>query len=217
MTQPQAGQTPQADQQVQQVAALLATYVAADLTANAIAKLIKLPPKTVLAAVHLADRGTRPIPRAPAGVASKQAQLAELYYRAAYILAASRRISRSVANGSSLEEAVSAEKTYQAAHESARKARLTSAHNIDVAAEQYGVPTDDGKAHWLGWYLGGANTHTVACDHADGRNFRTDKRPVIGWPGTVHYGCRCMAGPPHPTTVTVDQATASYVRSGGKP
>ena len=199
------------------MAALLATYVAADLTANAIAKLVKLPTASVLAAVHLADRGTRPVPRAPAGVASKQAQLAELYYRAAYILAASNRIARSVAHGSSLDEAVSAEKTYQAAHESARKARLLAAANVDVAAAQYGVPTDDGQAHWLGWYLGGAHSHTAACVHADGRNFRTDRRPVIGWPGTVHYGCKCAAGPPHDTKVTVDQATASYVRSGGKP
>jgi hypothetical protein len=210
---------PQANQQVQQVAALLATYVAADLTANAIAKLIKLPAGPVLAAVHLADRGTRPVPRVPAGgAAARQAQLEELYYRAAYILAASGRIARSVRAGSSLDEAVAAEKTYQAAHESARKARLAAAAEIDKAAADYGQPTDDGRAHWLGWYLSGTvNTHTVACEHADGRNFRTDRRPRIGWPGTVHYGCKCYAGPPHATTVTVDQATASHIRAGGRP
>ena len=201
------------------VAALLATYVAADLTAGAIAKLVKLPASPVLAAVHLANRGTRPVPRAPAGGAAvRQAQLEELFYRAAYILAAARRITRSVRAGSSLEEAVAAEKSYQAAHESARKARLKAAADIDAAARTQGTPIDGTNAHWLGWYLSsGPNTHTVACEHADGRNFRTDRRPRIGWPGTVHYGCRCYAGPPHPTTVTVDQATASYIRSGGKP
>jgi hypothetical protein len=210
---------PQQDQQVQQVAALLATYVAADLTADAIAKLVGLPASAVLAAVHLANRGTRPVPRAPGtGLATRQAQLEELYYRAAYILAASRRIARSLAAGSSLEEAVAAEKTYQAAHESARKARLAAAAEIDNAARAYGEPTADGAAHWLGWYLSGTvDAHTAACEHADGRNFRTDRRPRIGWPGTVHYGCRCYAGPPYPTAVTVDQATASFIRLGGKP
>jgi hypothetical protein len=39
---------------------------------------------------------------------------------------------------------------------------------------------------------------TPECRWANGRNYRADQMPVIGFPGAVHARCRCAASFPLP-------------------
>lgn len=140
------------------------------------------------------------------GVASEDIASERFIYRAAYILAASERLMRSLSSTrgpegrvNHLKLALRAEWRYWRQHLEAQRHRLHAARETDAAARSWG--------DLLGWYLGPRMTHTPACIAAAGHNFRLSHRPRVGWPGTVHAGCGCYAGPPFASVESVDQAT----------
>lgn len=180
-------------------------------------------------ALAITDRGTKHQPRmrGRSDVARAQQNI-EAHYRAAYVLNAAERIQAAVdqavaassstsasagtpaaADGdravAAVEEearraAVRRERAYWAAHERARRARMTAALAVADAANLYGPV--------LGWYTHQDDRTTPECRAADGSNFRAELPPVVGWPGTLHGGsCRCEAGPPHPGGRSTDEAT----------
>lgn len=107
-------------------------------------------------------------------------------WRAAYMLAAARRIDERMGRGQTLEQATAAESTYAQMHVDAQRRRREAAQAVDAAADVYGLQ--------LGWYANGDERTTPECAWANGRNFMADRRPVFGWPGAVHPRCRCTAG-----------------------
>lgn len=189
------------------VASILGTYVAEKDLVNALSKLLgDRDRRAVAAALRLTDptigahRGTRHLPRIRGkGPAAREARRSELWYRAAYIVNASKRVAQSLEGGATVEEAFAKEKRWWQAHEDARKNRLETANRVDAAAGIHGA--------LLGWHAHDDDRTTPECAAADGTNFRAGQRPRIGYPGGVHLKCRCFPGPPFATRRTVDEAT----------
>lgn len=206
---------PQQDETIRHVAEILAVGAAAALTAQSLSTLSPgIPSLAWLLALRLAERGTAAKPRVPrsielpsqrTSVAAEQARQ-ELYFRAAYVLAAARRIGHDLLAGKSPRQAVAREARFAKMHEFARKQRLSAAAQVGRAASLYG-PT-------LGWYTWIDGSTTPECLAADGANFDAAQRPLIGWPGSVHPRCRCRPGPPHPTSRTVDGTILREARAG---
>lgn len=89
-----------------------------------------------------------------------------------------------------LDAAVARERRYLAQHAEAIWGRAQAGARVDSAASLYGP--------LLGWNTV-LDRHTSAeCKAADGKNFRADQVPLIGYPGSAHPHCRCYPGPPHP-------------------
>lgn len=126
-------------------------------------------------------------------------------WRAAYMLAAARRIDDRVSRGQTLQEATAAESTYRQMHIDAQRRRVEAAQAVDAAADIYGLQ--------LGWYANGDQRTTPECAWANGRNFQADRRPVFGWPGAVHPRCRCTAGPAFPNGRLLYVAPARLLNS----
>lgn len=194
---------PQQSQLVQHVAEVLATGASASSIALGIALLLKpygITKPAVVQAVGISVVGTASTPYAKLKthgiadnpdaikVARSQAKR-ELYFRAAYIIAASKRISQDVADGQTLGSAISAETPYFTAHELARRGRLNAAARVGLAASKYG--------DLLGWYRDPDSNTEVECALANGNNFYASRGTVIGLPGTVHPKCACFGGPAH--------------------
>lgn len=222
----------QGQQLVAEIAALLLVAAAASVTAAAIAALfrrrgVKASPEvvTLVLAVTGARTNTQPRQVGRGDVARGQARL-EAYYRAAYVLNASQRIQAHVdaavheaemtagwdeaeavldrrrrnAAERALTEASRRERSFELAHERARRRRLEAAHAVSAAADRWGPV--------LGWHAHKDDRTTPECFEAHGSNFRVDRPPVIGWPGTLHAGqCRCRPGKPFPLAWSTDQAT----------
>jgi hypothetical protein len=164
--------------------------------------------QAVTVALNLASRRTKHEPRivGRSDVARAQARR-EAYYRAAYVTSAARRLYEAAwpagaaagrddveqtraAAEKALRAAVGRERSYELAHERARKRRMAAAVDVAAAADDYGPV--------LGWHAHDDDRTTPECRAADGSNFRAGQPPVIGWPGTLHGGvCRCRPGPPH--------------------
>lgn len=53
----------------------------------------------------------------------------------------------------------------------------------------------------LGWDAVIDGDTTSECRDANGKNFRVDVPPEIGYPGLVHFRCRCVPVPPHPNAL----------------
>lgn len=128
----------------------------------------------------------------------------ETYYRAAYLGNAATRIERHMAQGMPLKVAVKKEEPYFIAHEKARKQRLKSASQVQVAAHFFGQDLYEGTL--LGWYLNPLLNNEIECMTADGHNFIYEKGTTIGYPGAVHVGCGCYAGPPIEGATMVNEA-----------
>ncbi len=150
------------------------------------------------------------VPGGTDGPASEEVAAERFVYRAAYILAAAERLMGSLASWrgpegrvNRLKEAWRREHRYWRLHLEAQRHRLAAAREVDQAGRSWG--------DLLGWYLGPRMSHTPECYRAAGHNFRWSQRPRIGWPGTVHNGCGCFAGPPFATVESVDQATRGMV------
>lgn len=187
---------------VKQVAQILAAGYAVHITVEALAALLKpwrVMPVAIAAALMLVDRGTQHTPRRMLGPNRRDAADADLYYRAAYVLNASQRITKQLLDGVPAKQAILRERRFYQAHELARRNRLESANKIDVLREQFGP--------LLGWYLNPLLNNDPECVAANGHNFNAMQMPVIGWPGAVHPNCGCVAGPPHPGAGSVDEAT----------
>lgn len=210
---------PDENETVQRIAELLLVGAVALVTAKAIRKSLKLAGieiglPAILLALKLADhegtskRGTKLRPRARGSGDLQRAQARmEMYYRAAFILSAARRIQERLDRGASLRDAVSPERGYWAAHERARRARQEAARAVADMATQLG-------SLWLSWRAHYDDRVTPECKAADGCNFRADRMPRIGWPGMPHGGtCRCVPWYPIEGARTVDEATRHLVPS----
>jgi hypothetical protein len=121
--------------------------------------------------------------------------------RAAFFVAAARRVQAAIdnaaAHGESLQDAaiaaMGAEQRYLAQHVAASAQRLQAAAAVDGAVAMHGA--------LLGWNTWLDARTSPGCRRANGRNFRVDQPPIIegqpSYPGTVHVGCRCWPSAPH--------------------
>lgn len=130
-----------------------------------------------------------------AGSASLMAQRQNYLRRAQFALSAARRgmaaireaRSQGRSASSALAELLPRERRYFGQHLDAIRNRAQAAMNVDMAALQYGP--------LLGWNTVRDSRTSAECAAADGKNFRADVQPLIGWPGAVHPYCRCYPGP----------------------
>lgn len=207
---------PQDSTLVRNVALVLASGLAISAMAEGIELLLApygITARSIMAAIGLARTTHNPRARlARHGVdkRSEAAQIpraaakAERYFRAAYVINASRRIEQSVADGATLGEALNKELPYFTAHEAARDERLGAAAKVGIAAQLHGP--------LLGWYLDPLLNNDPECIAADGHNFYADEGTVIGLPGMVHRFCGCEAGPPHEGATLVNEALRGVIR-----
>lgn len=133
------------------------------------------------------------LPGAPVGPAELAERAEGATWRAAYMLAASKRIDARISAGMSVQDAAAAETPFFNAHRAAQARRLESARAVDAAASLYSPDTA-----LLGWNASLDTRTTPDCAWANGKNFYATRRPVFGWPGSVHPNCRCVAGPAYP-------------------
>ena len=108
--------------------------------------------------------------------------------RAAYVLAAARRLAVA-------EPDLEAERRHLASHLAAERARADAAGRVDMMASLHGPV--------LGWRAVQDAVTTPGCRSAHGRNFLAARPPLIegrpSYPGTQHGGaCRCEAVAPYP-------------------
>jgi hypothetical protein len=114
----------------------------------------------------------------------------ELYFRSAYVVAASKRINASMKGGMTFRQAMAQERPFSKAHEQARRNRLSTSIKMQQQTDLFGP--------LLGWYRDPTSNSESECYQADGHNFYAAEGTVIGFPGSVHPHCHCVAGPPHP-------------------
>ena len=130
-----------------------------------------------------------------AGPASLAVQRQNYLRRAQFTLAAARRgmdairtaRSQGKSAASALAELLPKERRYFGQHLDAIRNRAQAAMDVDMAALMYGP--------LLGWNTIHDSRTSAECRAADGKNFRADVQPAIGWPGAVHPHCRCYPGP----------------------
>lgn len=199
---------PPNDATTQKVVAVLAAGYAVDKTAHLLAGVLSplgITTTAVVAALQLAGDGTAHKPNArlaghglASGVKLRGVRQQELAFRAAYIVNAARRIQADLRSGKSLRDALAAERVNFERHESARKGRLDAAAQVQRSANEFGP--------LLGWYLNPLLNNEPECEAANGHNFYADEGTIIGYPGSVHPNCGCVAGPPHPGARLVDEA-----------
>ena len=134
------------------------------------------------------------------GPATRWAVRTNTLRRAAYTLAAMRRIDRAIdearAQGEPVNDAISAalvtERRYFAMHVAADHHRLAATAAVDGMAATHG--------NLLGWRTVRDKNVTAGCLDADGKSFRVDDPPIVeghpSFPGTVHALCRCRPARP---------------------
>jgi len=123
-------------------------------------------------------------------------------WRAMYLVAAADRLALAGGLGASPKQAAAQaqEARYFLRHLEAEDRRMRSAALQDTAAllnADRETPSTD-RAELLNWRAVMDDRTTFECRMADGKNFRADKMPLVGWPGAVHVHCRCSAGPEVP-------------------
>ncbi len=119
-------------------------------------------------------------------------------YRGWYIANAARRLTR---NPLRLEHPQTTEVRFWWLHRAASANRVKRSGQVDTVSRLIGAP--NAPAPLLGWQSVLDDKTTPDCRWASGRNFRADRRPPLGWPGTVHPKCRCRAVPPFPGAPTM--------------
>lgn len=198
--QQQRSENPQRDAAlIAAIAALLVIGAPPRPTATKIAALIGISVAAVMPVVALAMG--RPFAANVTSISSKsptatgESAEAEPLYRAAYILAASRRVQDASAQGRSRDQALVDEQRWFNLHMEAQAKRRKAAAAVDRAARRHGAI--------LGWYAVLDNRTSPECREANGKNFNVAVRPAIGYPGSVHPHCRCKAGKQHATSATV--------------
>lgn len=177
------------------IAGALAIGAPPAATAASLATVLGFPIAVLLPVLKIAM--ARPmsygIATLPSATATGESSALEAEYRAAYVLAASRRLQG--LSGDALDAALRRERTYFNQHLDAMKKRKTAARDVDLARAKYG---DE-----LGWYAKMDSRTSDECREANGRNFNATRIPGIGWPGAVHPHCRCKPGRRHATSQTV--------------
>lgn len=131
--------------------------------------------------------------------------------RAGYIVAATKRIAEALEQAEekglrpeeAFAEARTKENQYFNQHAQASAQRTQAASHIDALASQYG--------NLLGWYSELDKRTTPECADANGKNFRVDNPPDIGYPGIVHMYCRCKPGKPHPGGEELNGGTPTVI------
>lgn len=151
--------------------------------------------------------------RSPAVLADQQQ---EAIYRAAYLLASSRRIQdardQAVLHGEDPDQAVrlaaEREARFYTAHEQAVTNRRRSAQAVDRTARDQGAvgidPVTGLPSLMVGWHAVSDHKTSAECRAADGHAFPVSRVPPIGWPGAVHPHCRCTAGAAQPGMPLLD-------------
>lgn len=165
-------------------AALRAPFRAAGISGAALSAVAAL----VLSGPGDAVKGT--------GAASRFTTRANLARRAAFFLAAARRVQAAVRAARSKDEpaigairdALVTEKRFMAQHVAASAQRVAAAAAVDGMAAKHG--------NLLGWQAVKDPRCSPGCAAASGKNFRADRPPMIeghpAFPGAVHGStCRC--------------------------
>jgi len=203
--QQQAGQaSPPPQQQAGQTVATVATVLASAVTvAAALAMLMpllyfqRMREVEVRSILHIV-MGHPPEASGITGPATERIWRLNLIRRAQFVVAAALRLHRDVDGAVSRREnpltallaGVERERRYYALHLAAGWNRTEAAAKVDTAVMELGL--------LLGWNTVRDSRTSRECLLADGRNFRADQMPKIGYPGMVHPHCRCYAGPPRP-------------------
>jgi len=123
----------------------------------------------------------------------------EALYRGAYVLKAAQRVQDAVNGGTPLERALATEQRYFRMHEQARKHRLDMVTMTQRIGQRFGetVTSPSGATRTLvGWYHNPLIQNDAECLAASGHNFYAEEGTKLGFPGAVHLGCGCYAGPP---------------------
>lgn len=195
------GQTPTEQQIIVGVAGLLAVGAAYEVTVKGILAVmapLSLPAAAVRTATRVAMSapvGDVPPPGTPPTGSGMTTARVERTFRATYLVAAAKRVARLLREGKPPLEIIKRERNAFNRHLQAQGLRREAARRIDRAAAKHGQT--------LGWYAKMDARTSAECRWANGRNFQVDRRPPIGYPGTVHPNCRCVAGPPHATDRSV--------------
>lgn len=191
-------QTTQTGTAVAAVAAILLAGGAASAIEDKVHGVLsrwRIDKATVHEVMKIVRQGTAHVPRASGDQHVINVRTYDLYYRAAYICNAAFRLMKG--------ESPAEERRYFAQHEAARKHRLAAAQQVETAAAFFGQPVEGGTM--LGWYLNPLLNNEAECIAANGHNFLAEKGTLIGYPGAVHTGCGCYAGPPHTAAAMVDE------------
>ena len=128
----------------------------------------------------------------------------EIFFRAAYLANAAKRISDELEAGKPFRVALSDEALYYRQHEKARNGRQKSAAQVQTVANVFGPI--------LGWYLNPFLNNEAECIAANGHNFDAREGTVIGLPGSVHANCGCYAGPMHDGASMVNDVLSNVVK-----
>lgn len=198
MAQSAKQQEQQPDQtQIELIVAAILIGAGIQATANQLSPRLGIPAPILFAVLALALN--RPTTFGPRTIgqpsALSEASRIEPQFRAAYILAASRRVRDKVAQGVPREQALRDERRYFLQHMEAMTNRRRAALAVDAAARRYGAT--------LGWHATLDARTTPECRAAHGKNFDVGQRPAIGWPGSVHANCRCKPGRKFSSSQTV--------------
>ena len=157
----------------------------------------------------LATMASSPLPEAGGvGVPEGPCQVIEAEHapawRAMYLVAAAERLREALPTEteamptSAITAAKVAEERYFRKHVEAEDRRMRSAALQDMAAKLTEDRVLEAEDQLLNWHAVMDERTTYECAQANGRNFRADRMPVVGWPGAVHVKCRCTAGPAVP-------------------
>lgn len=139
----------------------------------------------LLLAKPLSGRSRYGSPSAFEGMpATRRVATEEPEYRAAYLLAASRRLSAAKVEGE-YSKALDKERRYLGMHVAAGRGRRAAARKVDEVSES------DGPL--LVWRTQGDNRVDGRCAMLEGRLFTADNPPDGMYPGAVHPRCRCFA------------------------
>lgn len=197
VTQPPARQQP--GQVTLTIAAVLATAVTAAAAFAALAALfaaLKIRPRAARLALSVIY-GHPPDRFGPVGAASRTVISLNLVRQAQFVLAAAARLdddlTRALSTGQdpglALAAGLAREQRFYNQHLLAVWKRAQAAAAVDTAASRHGL--------LLGWYAVKDRRTSPECRAADGKNFRADQMPLIGYPGAVHPHCRCRPGRAH--------------------
>jgi hypothetical protein len=104
-----------------------------------------------------------------------------------------------------LLDGVERERRYFGMHRDAIWSRAKAAMAVDMAVLDHGL--------LLGWQTYRDDHTTPDCLAADGKNFRADSMPLIGFPGTVHAKCRCKPVGPFPGAPMLPSAGITPART----
>lgn len=145
---------------------------------------VTMPVIAALLYLVLKARLPTPVGIGPAVAASLNAEAA---FRAAYLTNAAVRMQNEVNQGVMLDQAIAKESRFLVLHNAAQLNRRNAAEAVDKASVG-GV---------CGWKAVMDAKTSAECRAANGRNFRVDHPPSIGWPGAVHPHCRCRPVAPY--------------------